>query len=168
VSLLSAVVAAVVVLVVKDLLKDELRGHVERMPHRLLRLARLRLPAELRSRLHDGEWLPELEHIWARLESVPLTRLVVGTRYALGLLRTAPRIARELGVTRRRHTPMTLLLLVGALGALLSLTTALGVFDVALGAIVSLLGGILVVTIVSLVMETTARDLGCGGRRSEP
>jgi hypothetical protein len=160
-----AVVLALVAAAVLDLLKDEVRGQIERIPYAVLRVARLRLPAELRRRLYDGEWRPELDHIWTRLERVPLTRLIVGTRFALGLARVAPAVARELGVPRSRRVPLPLLLIAGGLGALLGLATTLGVFGALLGAVLSLAGGLAVVVIVFLVMDSIARDLG---RRREP
>jgi hypothetical protein len=96
---------------------------------------------------------------------VPLTRLIVGTRFALGLARVAPAVARELGVPRRRRVPLPLLLAAGGLGALLGLATTLGVFGALLGAVLSLAGGLAVVVVVFLVMDSIARDLRRGGRR---
>jgi len=164
-SLALAVVVAFVALAVRDLVKDELRGQIERVPHRLLWLARLRLPAELQVRFYDGEWRPELEHILTQLESTPLTRLAVGTGYALGLLWAASRIACEYGAPACRHVPMPLLLSAAGVAAVLSLTSGLGIFGAELGAAVSVLCGLVVVVVVFLVLETIAADLRDTGRR---
>jgi hypothetical protein len=66
------------------------------VPFAILRLARARLPADLRERVHDQEWLPELEHILKHAELLPLTRLITGIRYAAGLLLRAGTVASEL------------------------------------------------------------------------
>jgi hypothetical protein len=164
-SLALAFVVAFVALAVRDLVKDELRGQIERVPHRLLWLARLRLPAELRVRFYDAEWRPELEHILTRLESTPLTRLAVGTGYAFGLLWAASRIACEYGAPAHHRMPVPLLLGVAGLAALLSLTSGLGIFGAYLGAALSLLCGLVVVVVVFAVLETIAVDLRDTGRR---
>ena len=98
---------------------------------------------------------------------MPLTRLAVGTRFALGLLRVTPAIARALA-GRRRALPTPLLLLVGAVAALLGFASVLGLFGVYVGAAVSVLAGLVVVAVVFLVVEAIATDLRDGGRRREP
>src|SRR5574341_1311394 len=66
----------------------------------LLRVARSRLPADLRVPLHDGEWVPELHHILAREEARPITRLVQGLAYSLSLLFHTRNVATEVSTSR--------------------------------------------------------------------
>jgi lipopolysaccharide/colanic/teichoic acid biosynthesis glycosyltransferase len=54
------------------------------------------VPAGARDEVTD-EWLAELAYILRGTESLPISRLVRGTRFAMGLLRGAPAIGRELG-----------------------------------------------------------------------
>jgi hypothetical protein len=94
----TAVLSSVGVLifgVAGNALSDEARGRLDRLPHTLLRLAGRRLPHDVRDDLTD-EWEAELGAILAQAAGLPITRLVVGTRYSLGLLRVAPRVAGEL------------------------------------------------------------------------
>ena len=98
-------ILALLITVLLDLVKGELRERIARMPYALLRLARLLVPTYLRESLHDQEWLPELQHILDSSEGLPLTRLLRGTRYALGLIRGARAVARELAGVRRSPMP---------------------------------------------------------------
>jgi hypothetical protein len=104
---LAAAGSALLVLVAGGLVSAEVRGRLDRLPFAVLRLARTRLPAGLRERVHDQEWIPELEHILQHAELLPITRLVTGLRYAAGLLAHAGTIATALqpaarpGGTRR-------------------------------------------------------------------
>jgi hypothetical protein len=98
-------IPALLIAVLLDLVKGELRERIERMPYALLRLARLLVPIDLRESLHDEEWLPELQHILDASEGLPLTRLLRGIRYALGLIRGARAVARELAGVRRSPMP---------------------------------------------------------------
>ncbi|MGW3769947.1 hypothetical protein [Actinomadura verrucosospora] len=85
--------------VVVSALRDEVRGRLDQMPRALLRLAGHRLPYDVRSDLVE-EWEAELEAVLTPAAGLPITRLIVGTRYSLGLLRVAPKVAGELtGVT---------------------------------------------------------------------
>ena len=79
---------------------QEIRGWLDAVPGVLLRLARRRLPPENRDTLYD-EWAAELHIVLHRMKGRPLSRLVFGIRYAVGLLRTARCIADELGPARR-------------------------------------------------------------------
>jgi hypothetical protein len=90
---LAAAAGAVLALVAGGVVSEEVRGRLDRLPFAVLRLARGRLPAGLRERVHDQEWVPELEHILKHAELLPLTRLVMGLRYAAGLLVHAGTIA---------------------------------------------------------------------------
>jgi len=93
--------ASLVVVIVGDLVSEEVRARLDHLPHTVLRLAIRRLPANLRDDI-GGEWQAELDHILHRAKLYPLTRLVVGVRYAAGLLRTVPQIALGLAFIRRR------------------------------------------------------------------
>jgi hypothetical protein len=93
---LAAAAGAVLALVAGGVVSEEVRGRLDRLPFAVLRLARGRLPAGLRERVHDQEWVPELEHILKHAELLPLTRLVIGLRYAAGLLVHAGTIAQAL------------------------------------------------------------------------
>lgn len=93
-----------VVTTVGDLVSEELRGRLDRMPYAVLRVAIRRLPAELRQSV-GNEWLAELHHILHHAKGLPLTRLVSAVPFALGLLRTARRIGRELGAVRTGAVP---------------------------------------------------------------
>lgn len=65
----------------------------------LLRLARRRLPNGHRDELY-AEWAAELQIALHHSEGTYLSRLMLGIRYAAGLLITAPQIARDLGRVR--------------------------------------------------------------------
>jgi hypothetical protein len=85
--------------VITSLVTQEATGWLDKVPSWLLRLARRRLPLSSRDTLYD-EWAAELHAALHGMDSRPLSRLVLGIRYAAGLLRTARRIARELGPAR--------------------------------------------------------------------
>jgi hypothetical protein len=172
VSLAVAVALAVLAAALLELLKDELRGQIERIPFGLLRLARRLVPDHLRETLYDLEWLPELHHILAESERLPITCLVRGTRYALGLVVAARTIAVELGPVRGpvpagapdREVAMRVKLVVGAVAAAASLLSGFGVFGAFGGVLVSLVGGLVVVGIVYAL----TRDLSEGWRERTP
>jgi hypothetical protein len=87
-----------------DLLSEEMRGRLDEIPHRLLRLAARRLPATIREETLR-EWYGELHEILRGAQARPVTRLIRGTRYATGLFRVAPSIGRiTIGQTARRLT----------------------------------------------------------------
>lgn len=73
-----------------DLLSEEVRERADRVPFWLIERAGRRLSPALRDEL-EGEWAAELHAILARrgADRLPVTRFVIGTRYALGLLRSA-------------------------------------------------------------------------------
>ncbi|HSR26642.1 MAG TPA: hypothetical protein VLW53_24035 [Candidatus Eisenbacteria bacterium] len=160
-SLAVAVVLAVLAAALLELLKDELRGQIERIPYALLALARQLVPPELRETLHGQEWLPELDHILTESDRLPITCLVQGTRYALGLVLAARTIAAELDGVRAaapygspdRGSRVPIKLAVGAVAAAVSLLSAFGVFGVFAGLVVSLAGGLVVVCIVYAVCK---------------
>jgi ThiF family len=77
-----------------DLVSEEIRAWLDLVPHAILRLAAAQLDPELRESIYEGEWLPELIYILRGAESRPITRLIRGMRFALGLLFSARGIAR--------------------------------------------------------------------------
>ncbi|WP_212824272.1 DUF4407 domain-containing protein [Polymorphospora rubra] len=99
----AAFVGGLLLAVLSDLISDEVRGRLDQVPFQLLRLAARRLPAQLRNDIYLHEWMPELHHILRREEAKPITRLYHGLRFAAGLLRSGPQIARELGDTRKQR-----------------------------------------------------------------
>jgi hypothetical protein len=66
------------------------RARLDRLPHRLLGLAVRRLDDDIRSDVAT-EWTAELDAILHQHHAgpVPLIRLLIGTRFVVGLLRTA-------------------------------------------------------------------------------
>ena len=66
------------------------------VPHAILRLAARQLGPAQRVTVYQEEWLPELTYILKGSEARPITRLIAGIRYALGILLSARRIARYL------------------------------------------------------------------------
>jgi hypothetical protein len=81
-----------------DLVSEEIRVRLDRLPHALIRLAARRLPSDVREDLAE-EWTAELHEILRGAEALPVTRLYRGTRYGLGLLRAAPSIGRDLSTS---------------------------------------------------------------------
>jgi hypothetical protein len=92
---LLVIIGVFILSIFTGMVRDEVRGQLDRVPYALLRLARRRVPRELRVCLHDEEWLPELHYIINRDEALPISRLLMGTLFALGILRTARRISRD-------------------------------------------------------------------------
>jgi hypothetical protein len=97
-----ALLGAVVLGTFAGMLRDEIRGRAELLPHLVLRLAIARLPGSVREDLAE-EWRAELAVILEHSQELPVTRLLTGLRFAGGLLRSAPAIARELGGRPRRR-----------------------------------------------------------------
>lgn len=77
-----------------DMVSEEVRDRLDHLPHAILRLAARRLDPGLREDVYDDEWMPELTYILKGDEARPITRLYDGTRFALGILAAARRIAR--------------------------------------------------------------------------
>jgi hypothetical protein len=77
-----------------DLVSEEVRGWLDLAPRAVLRLAAMRLDPELRESICQDVWLPDLAYFLSGAELRPITRLIRGTTFALGLLRSARRIAR--------------------------------------------------------------------------
>jgi transcriptional regulator with XRE-family HTH domain len=81
---------------VGDMVSEEVRDRLDHVPHAILKLAASRLDAPHRAAIYDDEWLPELTYILQGDEARPVSRVYHGTRYALGILIAARRIARDL------------------------------------------------------------------------
>jgi len=75
-----------------SLVAKEMETRIERFPSALLTLAARRLPPELRGPVFEEEWLPELYERLRRNEGMPITRVIVGIRFAFGLLCNASKI----------------------------------------------------------------------------
>lgn len=104
--LLSPVVT-VLLAALGELVSDEIRVRLDRVPFALLSAAARRLPSDQREDMHDSNWLPELHHILRGEDAMPITRLVHGVRFALGLWLAVPRISRELeGAPARDDFPV--------------------------------------------------------------
>jgi lipopolysaccharide/colanic/teichoic acid biosynthesis glycosyltransferase len=88
--------------IIGDLVSEEVRARLDQLPHAVLRLAIRRLPAQLRADI-SKEWRAELDHVLRRAKLYPATRLIVGVRFAAGLLRTAPGIAQSLALARAQE-----------------------------------------------------------------
>jgi hypothetical protein len=93
---IAAFVGAVTVTITHDLISEEARARLDKVPFALLKLAARRLPPNIRARIYNDEWLPELHYILREDEAEPITRLIHGTRFAMSLWRAGPRISREL------------------------------------------------------------------------
>jgi hypothetical protein len=78
-----------------DLVSEEVRRRLDRVPMQLTQLACRRLPEPVRTDRAD-EWSAELNAILIRrgATKLPITRLVVGVRFALGLFIATPAIGR--------------------------------------------------------------------------
>lgn len=96
--------SAVLCAVLGELISEEIRARLDRIPLALLAAAARRLPASQRDELYENSWLPELQHILSGDEAVPITRLIHGTRYATGLWLAAPRVSRELDPEAARRS----------------------------------------------------------------
>jgi hypothetical protein len=91
-----------------DLVSEEIRGWLDLVPRAILRLAAVQLDPDLRESIYEGEWLPDLIYELRGAESRPITRLIRGIPFALGLLMAARRISRErTGATVARHAAGT-------------------------------------------------------------
>jgi hypothetical protein len=95
-----------------DMVSEEVRDRLDHLPHAILRLAARRLDPGQHITVYQDEWLPEITYILKGDEARPITRLFIGTRYALGILGTADRVARRLHrtpppLTQTQPTPST-------------------------------------------------------------
>jgi hypothetical protein len=93
---LLAIMSGIAIAIVGELLSDEVRARLDQVPRGILRLAARWLDPGQRATVYRDEWEPELVYILKGAEARPVTRLITGTRYALGILINTRRIARHL------------------------------------------------------------------------
>jgi hypothetical protein len=93
---LGSIVTFIVMAALGDMVSEEVRDRLDHLPHAILRLAARRLNSAQRVSIYDDEWLPELTYILKGDEARPITRLYQGTRYAVGILCSAHRIASQI------------------------------------------------------------------------
>jgi hypothetical protein len=80
---------------ISDLVKEEAKTRITQIPSFIIKLAAKRVPIEIRADLAD-EWKAESEFIVNETEGLPITRLVRGTWYALGVLQVSRSVSSEL------------------------------------------------------------------------
>ena len=85
--------ATVTMATLGSMASQEMQDRLGHLPHAILRLAARRLDSNQHITVHQDEWLPELTYILKRAEARPITRLITGTRFALGILASADHIA---------------------------------------------------------------------------
>ncbi len=90
-----------------DMASEEIRDRLDHLPHAILRLAARRLDPSQRITIYQDEWLPELTYILKGAEARPITRLITGTTYALGILTSAGRIAHRLHRLPKQHPTLS-------------------------------------------------------------
>ncbi|MEV2277838.1 hypothetical protein AB0I72_19860 [Nocardiopsis sp. NPDC049922] len=83
--------------VCSDMISEEMRTRLDRLPQALVRLAARRLPEEIRDDM-AREWLAELHVVLHGADAVPVTRLVKGVAYGFSLFVSARKFGREFGV----------------------------------------------------------------------
>jgi hypothetical protein len=80
------------VIILGGLVSEEIRGWLDLLPRGILRLAATRLDPESREAIYKEDWLPELIYALRGAESRPITRVVKGTYFALGLFLSARKV----------------------------------------------------------------------------
>jgi hypothetical protein len=78
-----------------ELVSEEIRGWLDLVPRGILRLAARRLTPSIRRGTYEDVWLPDLVGALKGADARPITRLLVGIRFAGGLFFAAHRINRE-------------------------------------------------------------------------
>lgn len=89
-------IAGIITAAIGELLSDEVRDRLDEIPHAILGLAARMLDSGQRETVYRDEWLPELTYILKGSEARPITRLIIGTRYPVGIAVSTRRIARHL------------------------------------------------------------------------
>ncbi len=97
--------AGLAMTVLGDKASQEISDRLDHLPHAILRLAARRLTPQQRITIYQDEWLPELTYILRGAEARPITRLIIGIKFSVGLIITANRIARHLNRTSSRSAP---------------------------------------------------------------
>ena len=87
------IVGGLVVAALGDMASEEIRDRLDHLPQAILHLAARKLDPGQRVTVYQDEWLPELTYILKGAEARPITRLITGTWYALGILARVRRIA---------------------------------------------------------------------------
>jgi hypothetical protein len=93
---LGGIATFVIMAALGDMVSEEIRDRLDHLPHAILRLAARQLDETERVILYEEVWLPDLAYILKGDEARPVTRLVVGTWYAVGILFSATQSARHL------------------------------------------------------------------------
>lgn len=78
------------------MVSKEVRDRLDHLPHAILRLAARRLDPDQRATIYEEVWLPDLAYYLRRDGPRPVTRLITGTGFAIGILAKARRIERNL------------------------------------------------------------------------
>jgi HJR/Mrr/RecB family endonuclease len=78
-----------------EMFQEEAKTRLEHLPTTVIRLAALGLPKEMRDDT-AAEWQAELASVLRDTDGLPLTRLVRGVLYAVGMFRAAVLIRREM------------------------------------------------------------------------
>src|ERR1022692_2151285 len=94
-----SLVTAVLLAALGEMVSEEVRARLDRIPRAVLAVAAKRLPPEQRKGLYVEAWLPELHHVLQGDEAAPITRLIHGIRFAVSLWLSVPKIRRELTVS---------------------------------------------------------------------
>ena len=86
--------------------QEEIRTRMTGLPYALVRVASKRLPEEAREDVAD-EWRGELAFVLRDTDGLPLTRLLRGIRFAMGLVWSSRVVARELSGDFESAAPAT-------------------------------------------------------------
>jgi len=81
-----AVAGSLLVLAGGDLVSEEVRGWLDLAPRAVLRLASVQLKPGQRKKVLEEVWIPDLLYVLRGKESRPITRLIRGMWFAVGLL----------------------------------------------------------------------------------
>jgi hypothetical protein len=92
---IGALVIGVAKAVIGDMIQEEARTRLGRIPFALIRLAGRRVSADMREDL-TAEWTAELDFLLTGTAGMPLTRLARGIRYSAGLMLSAREITKGL------------------------------------------------------------------------
>lgn len=85
-----------------DMVSEEVRARLDRLPQAIVGLAVLRLPCAVRDATrHD--WLADLDILLHGDEAVPVTRLFKGVSFGLSLLFSASKMGKELEILGKRQ-----------------------------------------------------------------
>jgi hypothetical protein len=94
-AVVGVIIAALVIAAVANMVSEEVRTRLEKLPRTLIWLAALWLPRDQRPS-RRVEWLGELDVTMLERDGLPVTRLLAGTEFALGLFFRAEAVRAEL------------------------------------------------------------------------